>query len=124
MSCIFNDLTNPAVTIAAHLFPEDPGETYPMLVGRTMGGAIKTADLGSGADHITKEISFRLTNDDYEALRDFIQTTVSWSEGSFTFTDSNAVAYTNMHYISGLESFRRDRLTWTGTIVIAKDMSA
>ena len=124
MSCIFNDLTAPAVTIADHLFPEDPGETYPMTVGRTMGGAIKTADLGAGVDHIDKTLGFRLSNADYVALRDFIQNTVTWSESSFTFTDSNGTAFTNMHYLSGLESFRRTNLLWAGQIRIAKDMSA
>jgi hypothetical protein len=124
MSVTFNNLSAAAVVIADHLFPEDPGETYPMIVGRTMGGAVKTANLGAGVDHIDKTLSFRLGNTDYEALRDFIQDTVVWSEGSFTFTDSNGTAFTNMHYISGLESFRRIRLLWSGRLRLAKDMSA
>ena len=124
MACTFNDLTNPVVSIADHLYPEDSGETYPMIVGRTMGGAIKTADLGAGTDHIDKTINFRLNNTDYEALRNFIQDTVSWSEKSFTFTDSNAAAFTKMHYMSGLESFRRRNSLWTGSIRLSKDMSA
>lgn len=124
MTCSFDDLTNPAVTIADHLFPEDPGETYPMTVGRTMGGAIKTADLGGGVDFVDKTIGFRLNNTDYEALRDFIQDTVTWSEGAFTFTDSNGTAFTNMHYMSGLEGFRRNNLLWVGSIRLVKDMSA
>ena len=125
MASTFNDLTNPIVSIADHLFPEDPGETYPMLVGRTMGGAVKTADLGDGStDHIDMELQYRLNNTDYEALRDFIQDTVKWSSLSFTFTDSNGTAFTNMHYISGLPEFRRRNSLWFGAIRLSKDMSA
>jgi hypothetical protein len=120
MASLFN-----AVSIADHLFPEDPGETYPMLVGRTMGGAVKTADLGDGStDHIDMVVTYRLEAADYVLLRDFIQDTAKWSSVAFTFTDSNGTAFTNMHYISGLESFRRNRNLWFGSIRLAKDMSA
>ena len=113
------------MSIADHLFPEDPGETYPMLVGRTMGGGIKTADLGDGStDHIDMRVEFRLSNADYVALRNFIQDTVKWSTTAFTFTDSNGTAFTNMHYISGLETFRRTNTLWFGAIRLSKDMAA
>jgi len=125
MASTFNDLSAPIVSIADHLFPEDPGESYPMLVGRTMGGAVKTADLGDGStDHIDMIVSYRLDNTDFEALRDFIQDTVKWASLPFTFTDSNGTAFTSMHCISGLESFRRNNNLWTGAIRLSKDMSA
>jgi len=90
-----------------------------------MGGAVKTADLGDGStDHIDKTLQYCLSNTDYEALRDFIQDTVSWSSGSFTFTDGNGTAFTNMHYISGLPDFRRRKNLWFGRLRLAKDMSA
>jgi len=114
-----------AVSIADHLFPEEHGQTYPMTIGRTMGGAVKTADLGDGStDHIDMTIRYRLTDAHWVLLRNFIQDTARWGSVAFTFTDSNGTAYTNMHYISGLESFRRNNLIWTGAIRIAKDMSA
>jgi hypothetical protein len=120
MASLFN-----AVSIADHLFPEDPGETYPMLIGRTMGGAVKTADMGDGStDHIDMVVRYRLSDADYVLLRDFIQDTAKWGSVSFTFTDSNGTAFTNMHYIGGLETFRRNKLIWTGQIRLAKDMSA
>ena len=123
-SNVFFDGTNTA-TIASALYPEDPGETYPMLVGRTMGGGVKTADFGDGStDHIDKTLQYRLSNTDYEALRDFIQDRVSWSATAFTFTDGNGTAFTNMHYISGLPDFRRRKTLWYGLLRIAKDMSA
>ena len=125
MASIYNDGTNPAVTIADHLYPEAAGETYPMLVGRTMGGSIKTADMGDGStDHIDLTVSYRLDNTDYTALRNFVQDTVKWSSLPFTFTDSNGTAFSNMHYLGGLEGFRRNRSHWFGSIRLGKDMSA
>ena len=124
MSCTFDDLSAAAVVIADHLYPEDPGETYPMLIGRTMGGGIKTASIGGSSDHIDMQVRFNLGNTDYEALRDFIQDTVDWAALPFSFTDSNGTTFTNMHYISGLPQFRRIKGRWVGSLRLAKDMSA
>ena len=124
MSSSYKEATTSIVTIADHLYPEAPGESYPMAVGFTMGGGIKTADLGATVDHIDLTVRYRLNNTDYEALRNFIQDTVNRSETPFTFTDSNGTAFTNMHYIAGLPQFRRNGTLWSGEIRMAKDMSA
>lgn len=113
-----------SITIAAPIFPEVPGESYPMVWGRTSGGGIKTADLASGTDFVQMPLSFRLNNTHFVALRNFIQDTVSWQQDAFTYTDPSSAAFANMHYIEGLPEFSRTNNLWTGVLTIAKDMSA
>lgn len=114
-----------SITIAGPKYPDEPGESAPVVVGRTMGGGIKVANLGSGTDFESPKLQFReMSNADYETLRNFIQDTCTWSVTPFTYTDPYSGSHTNMHYISGLPEFRRIRGKWNGTIELAKNMSA
>ena len=124
----FDDGTNPAVVVQAPRLPEEEGRDYPILMGRTMGGAVLTADQGDGSTvHIhDMMLHFRhLTNANYTSLKTFFETYVIWSKTKFTYTDPHATAHTNMHYVRGMESFRSGRgTTWNGDIVLTKDMAA
>jgi hypothetical protein len=119
---------NTAITINAPAYPEMRGESYPMIYGRTMGGGIKVADLGPGTATVYRNPSLafdRLSNTQYESLRNFIKTTVQYSKTSFTYTDPFSTSHTNMHYTGGLEGFRSSVGNfWSGTITLAKDMNA
>ena len=107
MPTITLDTGAASITIDAPRYPEIPGETYPMLVGRTLGGGHKVADLGDGTNWEEVTLTFdRMTNADYVLLRDFIQDDATWSTTLFTYTDPAAAAHTNMRYISGLPQFR------------------
>lgn len=116
------------VTVNAPAYPEMRGESYPMVYGRTMGGGIKVADLGPGTATVYRNPSLafdRLSNTQYEALRDFIKTNAKYSKNSFRYTDPFGTQHTNMHYTGGLEGFRSSvGNRWSGTITLAKDMSA
>ncbi len=118
-----------SITIKAPAYPEQPGETYPMLVGRTMGGGVKTTDMGGGTDWENPVLGFRrLTTSEYENLRDFFQDTTSWTGLACTYTDAHAGVHTSMHYIGGLPEFRSEpgpsKGLWNGTLRLSKDMSA
>ena len=114
-----------SITIDAPRHPEIPGESYPMIVGRTVGGGHKVADLGDGTEWEEVTLTFdRMVNADYEALRDFIQDDATWSTTVFTYTDAFSGAHTNMRYLSGLPQFRSSKNhRWSGAIVISKDKS-
>jgi hypothetical protein len=96
-----------------------------MVVGRTIGGGHKVADLGDGTEWEEVVLTFdRMSNADYVALRDFIQDDTTWSTTVFTYTDAASGAHTNMRYMSGLPAFRSSKGTrWSGRIVISKDKS-
>lgn len=119
---------NTAITINGPQYPEMRGESYPMVYGRTMGGGIKIADLGPGTATVFQNptLTFdRLSNTHYESLRNFIRNTVQYSKTSFTYADPFATNHTNMHYTGGLEAFQSSVGNhWSGTITLAKDMSA
>lgn len=114
------------ITIKAPVYPEREGYVYPMVVGRTMGGGFRVVDLGDGTEHRDMTLAFRnLSRTDWEALRDFIITTVSWSKLAFSYKDPYATTHTDMHYLGGLPeavSSRGDR--WACDLRIAKDMTA
>jgi len=116
------------VTVNAPQYPEQRGESYPMIYGRTMGGGIKVADLGPGTATVFRNPTLvfdRLSNTQYEALRDFLKTNAQYSKNSFRYTDPFGTQHTNMHYTGGLEGFRSSVGNfWSGTINLAKDMSA
>ena len=114
-----------SITIASPRHPEISGETYPMLVGRTIGGGHKVADLGDGTEWEEVVLTFdRMSSADYILLRDFIQDDLTWSTTVFTYTDPAAAAHTNMRYIAGLPQFRSSKgPRWSGNIVISKDKS-
>jgi hypothetical protein len=117
-----------SIVIKAPKLPEGEGYTYPMLLGRTMGGGMKTADLGDGSTAWRQNIPLnfaRLSRTDYEALRDFIKDTVLWQSGAFSYTDPHSNTLTNMHYISGIPEARSmvgDK--WNVPLVISKDQAA
>ena len=111
-------------TFGGVVYPDVPGQTMPQAVGRTMGGGFRVTSLGSG-DWENPELTIENQNNtDYEAMRDFIQDTVSWSALGFTFTDPYTGSHTNMHYVSGLPEMRRVKGRWFGKIILSKDMSA
>lgn len=119
-----------SIVIKNPRLPEGEGFTYPMLLGRTMGGGMKTADLGDGSTDWRQNVPLnfvRLSRTDYEALRDFIKDTVLWQSGAFSYTDGHSPpnTLTDMHYISGIPEARSmvgDR--WNVPLVISKDESA
>ena len=117
-----------SITIAAPKRPEAEGYVRPQIVGRTMGGGRKVADMSSGTDWRQGiPLNFvALERADWDALRDFIRNTADWSSNLFTYTDPRAVALTNMFYISGIPEARAvgagDR--WNCTLVISKDEAA
>ena len=115
-----------SITISSPRYPEIPGETYPMLVGRTLGGGHKVADLGDGTEWEEVTLTFdKMSNADYVLLRNFIQDDITWSTTLFTYTDAFASAHANMRYIRGLPQFRSSKGNrWSGDIVISKDKSA
>ena len=122
----FNDLTNPVVTVKSPSYPEEEGRTYTHLIGRTMGGGIKTADMGDGTVHQNPVLHFRdMTNAHYSSLKTFFETTVSFSKTSFTYPDPHAAAHTNMHYLGGIERARSKKGNrWDFDVRLTKDLAA
>ena len=116
------------ITINAPAYPEMRGESYPMIYGRTMGGGSNVADHGPATATVYRNPSLafdRLSNTQYESLRNFIKTTVQYSKTSFTYRDPFGTNHTHMHYTGGLEGFRSSVGNfWSGTITLAKDMRA
>lgn len=116
------------IVIKAPRLPEAPGYSYPMLLGRTMGGGRKTADLGDGSTPWRQNLQLnfiRLSSADWVLLRNFVTTTVLWQSGSFSYIDPFSVTMTNMFYISGIpeaQSMVGNR--WNVPLVISKDQSA
>ena len=120
----FDDGTNPAVQVRTHQWPQPLGDAYPVVVGRTMGGGFKTADLGDGTQRFDATLEFREYPDaDAQDLFTFFRTTVNRSETSFTYTDPDGTDFTNMRYVSGLETWRKVDGKWFGQLVLSKDMS-
>ena len=102
-----------------------PGREYPQVVGRTMGGGFKVADLGDGST-IWKNprLHFAYQSDsDYTSLKGFIESTVDFASVPFTYTDPYSTDHTNMRYVRGLKEFRRIKGVWHGTIELALDAS-
>ena len=114
------------ITIQAPHYPESPGETYPMLVGRTLGGGHKVADLGDGTDWNEPTLAFdQMSNTDYVALRNFIQDTLVWSTNLCSYADPFAVTHTNLRYMDGLPGFTSSRGNrWSGQVEFSKDKTA
>jgi len=46
MANITLDTGATSITIAGPKYPDEPGESAPVVVGRTMGGGVKVANLG------------------------------------------------------------------------------
>lgn len=115
-----------SITIRAPVYPEVPSTVNQVLTGYTWGGGIKKALLGAAAGGEQFPLSFRLNNTDYEALKGFIETTLTWGTLSCTYTDSAAVAHTNMYYTGGLPlDFESSAGSWwRGKISLWKDQSA
>lgn len=114
-----------SITIESPSYPYQPGDNYPLVVGKTFGGGHKVADLGSGTDWQRFVLRFDdMGQTDYNSLRTFLLTTVNWSQTVFTYTDPFSVAHTNVRYISGFEGFQlNDYQRWQGTLILEKDMS-
>ena len=125
MATIKLDTGAASITIQAPRHPEVPGESYPILVGRTTGGGHKVADLGDGTEWEEIPLQFdRMSAADWALLRDFIQDDCTWSTTVFTYTDAASGTHTNMRYISGLPAFGSSKGSrWSGTILISKDKS-
>ena len=124
-TCTFNDGLGHSITVQAPKYPNEPGREYPQVIGRTMGGGFKIADMGDGST-IWKnpKLQFRfMSAADYAALRAFIEVDVDFASVPFTYTDPYATANANMRYIKGLKEFRQIRGVWHGTIELALDTS-
>ena len=112
-------------TIKAPRLPEEPGDTYPMTTGATMGGGLKYVDMGDGTIWDRPKLHFRgLTSAHYAALKTFIQTNCEWSKTAFTYTDPHGTDHTNMHYLRGFPFKGGPGDLWSGTLELHKDMSA
>jgi hypothetical protein len=121
----FDDLTNPAITVQAPRYPEEPGRDYPQIVGLTSSGSHIVADLGDGSTvHLDMVLHFRNFPDaDMTTLRTFIETTVDWAKTLFTYTDPHSVAHTNMRYMGGLPENRATLGDfWNFDMRLSKDM--
>ena len=125
MATITLDTGAASITIQAPKYPDEPGESYPMIVGRTWGGGFKIADFGDGTEWDNPILQFQnMSAADYTALRTFIHTTIEWHKTAFTYTDPYSANHTNMHYLAGFDEFRRVKGRWNGTLEFSKDMSA
>ena len=121
----FTDGASP-ITIKAPSYPEEEGRTYTHLVGRTMGGGVKVADMGDGTVHENPILHFRdMTNAHYINAKTFFEATVDFSKTALTYTDPHSAAHTNMHYLGGLERARSKRGNRGDfDIKLTKDLSA
>ena len=120
----FDDLTNPAVTVQAPRYPEEPGRHYPQVVTKTAGGSHVVADLGDGSSiHETAILHFRtFPNADMTSLLTFLETTVQHSKTLFTFTDPFGTDHTSMRYLGGIRERRRTKGNfWDFDLEIEKD---
>jgi hypothetical protein len=122
----FDDLINTATVIKSPMYPEEPGRDYPILIGRTKGGGIKTADLGGGSAYENPVLRFRdVSNTHYTNFKAFVESDIAWASRGFTYTDPNGTAHTNMFYLGGLGEARSKKGNrWDLTIRLTKDMSA
>ena len=111
------------VTLPEPQMPGDSGEGDPrQAVGFSGGGVPKVATLGD-PDSIF-ELEFRRVSDaQWVALLSFIKTTVNYSATAFTYTDPFTTAHANMRYLTGIRSWKQRRgTTWSGTLVLRKDL--
>lgn len=113
-----------AITIRANVYPENRPEPPRQKVGVSVGGHIQVALLGDPDDG--QRLTFRrLSSADFATLRTYIQSTINYSEKSFTFKDAHATNHVNMHYINGIETFETEPPgTYQGVLVIRKDLGA
>ena len=121
---IFNDLTNPTVTVKAPSHPYSYEYRNRQKIGYAKGGTPKVADWGDD-DQVLVLHWVRLNQTDHDALSTFIRTTINWAETSFTFTDPFSVAHTTMRCVSKSWNFRlmpRGHELYEGSLTIRKDL--
>ena len=121
---IFNDLSNPAVTIKAPSYPYSYGYRNRQQIGYAEGGSLKVADWGDD-DQVLELFWVRLSQTHHDNLSTFIRTTVNWAETSFTFTDPFSIAHTTMRCISPSWNFRlmpRGYQLYEGSLLLRKDL--
>lgn len=99
------------VTIAPPRFPDEPGRTYPQVVGETAGGGIFVADLGDGSTtQSARTLRFRrLSPAHFAALQSFVEQTAHWSYYAITYVDPVGITYTGVRYLGGLEGAQLNR---------------
>ena len=126
MTTITLDTGTASIAIAAPSYPEQPGETYPMIVNRSNGGRVLTADMGDGTTWETPTLPYtRLSDADHTTLANFLKNDTNWAETPVTYTDPFGTNHTNMHIVSTLAEFRRVAYDkWAGTLRLVKDMAA
>ena len=115
-----------AITVGGVMHPDEPGLTYPQVLGYTWGGTPKVADFGIGTNWQRPVIHFRqMSATHYGLLKTFITTTVNWHERAFTMVNAWGTTITNLHYVSGWETFQSSKGDrWNGTLVFQKDIGA
>ena len=103
-------------------WPEGAEPSPNQTVGFSDGGAIKVAR--NGEDDILVRLNFvRVPAAEYTALDSFMKSTITYSAYTFQYQDWNQVTLNNMRYMSGFDSFKRQRGgRWNGTLVLREDL--
>ena len=103
--------------LAPH-WPEEPPRQRKTVSG---GGVVRVAQVGD--PDVVIQMQFRNVSDAQgTALLSFLKTTVNYSEKAFTYTDPFSTAYANMRYDSGIETWKKIRGGWQGSLVLRKDL--
>ena len=115
-----------SIIIKAPKYPEVPAHSGARVLGFTWGGGHRVADLSGGTDRRNPVLAFRgLTAAHWASLLGFIQTTCSWSDKLFSYTDPFSVTLTNLRYVSGIteaQSSRGNR--WDVDLATSRDITA
>jgi|19_taG_2_1085344.scaffolds.fasta_scaffold10978_2 hypothetical protein len=103
-------------------WPEGEESSPNQTVGISDGGALKIAR--NGEDEVLVRLNFvRLTSAEYTVLSSFMKSTITYSAYTFQYQDWNQVTRNNMRYMSGFNSFKRERGgRYNGTLVLREDL--
>lgn len=121
MSCQFT-LGATTKTIRSPQLPESVAEPPRQTIGTSGGGKHWVYTRGSAAKRIHLLFA-RLTGTEKSDLESFIKTTVNYSEKTFTYTDPNSVAHTDMRFVDFGNMFERDGgvTNWRITLTLERD---
>jgi len=124
MSCTFTSGAT-EVSVKDPLAPYGPEEAPRQARTVSGGGVIRVSTLGD-PDQVLPLHFVRVSNSQWVALKTFIEDTISHGATAFTFTDPLGTAYTNMRYMGGKETARRQAKggTWSFDITLQKDLGA
>ena len=111
------------VTLKDPTWPEGPEIVPRQVVARSGGGAIKVAVVGDPDTIVVLEFR-NIPTSQYDALKAFLENTVSFSGHTFSFRDYADLTTNHMRYVRGIRTWKRRRGSWySGRLELRKDLS-